>query len=139
MVATVSRALAALVAVALLVVGAPLAPGGTALPASAARQAPLALAAAGGSDANADTDTDGSGPVQTLLSEGDSQAVAVAFPGWSSDHRVPVRDLPDGYSPVLPWVGSLEAPWARVTLPGSTEAPVAGEAFALPFGRAPPL
>ncbi|MUL42317.1 hypothetical protein FZ103_14190 [Streptomonospora sp. PA3] len=135
MVTTVSRALASLAVLALLLVGAPLSPGATALSAPTPPHAPLAVAA-GQQERSAH---DGSGADRALLVERESGAVAVALPGWSTDHRPPVRDLPEAYTPVLPWMGDIGGPWGRVPPPGSIEAPRLDDAFALPFGRAPPL
>ncbi|GAA4894069.1 hypothetical protein [Streptomonospora salina] len=134
MVTTVSRALASLSVVALLLMGAPLSQGASALPAQTARHAPLAVAAASHDDRRGSHG--GSG--RDLLVERDSGAVAVALPGWSVDHRPPVRDLAEVYSPVLPWLGDLGVR-VLVPLPESVGVPHLDDAFALPFGRAPPL
>jgi len=134
-VTTVSRALASLVVLALFLVGAPLSPNGSALAATAGVGVLETVGtAAEQRGAREDSQSD-----RTLLTEHDSGAVAIAHPGWSTDHRVPVRDLPDAYSPVLPWVDDLGAPWALVPPPGSEAAPDPADPFALPFGRAPPL
>ncbi|MFD0774757.1 hypothetical protein ACFQZ2_12535 [Streptomonospora algeriensis] len=134
MVTTVSRALASLVVMALLLVGAPLSQGASALVAQTARHAPLAVATAGYDDSRGDD----SGSGRALLVERDSGAVAVAIPGWNADNRPPVRDLPETYSPVLPWLGDLGTR-VLVPPPGSVDIPHLDDAFALPFGRAPPL
>ncbi|GAA4952744.1 hypothetical protein GCM10023224_41890 [Streptomonospora halophila] len=142
-VTTVSRVLASLAVVALLLVGAPLSPGASALAAQTAGHAPLAVAAAADAGSRADArgasgKTD-SGSDRALLVERDSGAVSVALPGWKTDHRPVVRDLPEAYSPVLPWIGEFAGHWTLVPPPGSVEAPRLDDAFALPFGRAPPL
>ncbi|WP_157036473.1 hypothetical protein [Streptomonospora alba] len=134
MVTTVSRALASLAVMALLLMGAPLSQGASALAAQTARHAPLAVATANHDDSS----DDDSGSGRTLVVERDSGAVAVALPGWSSEHRPPVRDLSEVYSPALPWLADLGA---RVLIPApeSVGIPHLDDAFALPFGRAPPL
>ncbi|MDA0564405.1 hypothetical protein LG943_08710 [Streptomonospora sp. S1-112] len=126
MVTMVTRAFAVLVALALLVLGAPVAPTAAAVPPPAAR-------------------ADGARPAvpadlpAALWDERDSGAVALAFPGWSGDHRPQVRDLPDAYSPELPWSPPPGGPWGRVPPPVSAPVPDTAVAFALPPGRAPPL
>ncbi|MDT0301494.1 hypothetical protein [Streptomonospora wellingtoniae] len=143
MVTTVSRVLASLAVVALLLVGAPLSPGASALAARTAGHAPLAVATAADAGSRADSRSAAggkdSGSDGALLVERDSGAVSVALPGWKADHRPVVRDLPEAYSPVLPWAGDFAGHWTLVPPPGSVEAPRLDEAFALPFGRAPPL
>ncbi|WP_461001172.1 hypothetical protein [Streptomonospora sediminis] len=149
----VFRALASLVATALLLVGAPLSPSAAAMPAQAARHAPLAVGAmpqprpeprpdpdsGSRSGSRSDSGSEDSDRDRTLLAERDSGAVAVALTSWSTDHRPMVRDHPDAYTPVLPWIADLGRPWARVAPPGSEDMPDLNGAFALPFGRAPPF
>lgn len=124
----VTRAFAVLVALALLVLGAPVAPTALAVPPPAARADGARPAVPADRDLPA-----------ALWAERDSGAVALAIPGWSGDHRPQVRDLPDAYSPELPWAPPLDGPWGRVPPPVSVPAPDTADAFALPPGRAPPL
>ncbi|MDA8371408.1 MAG: hypothetical protein M0026_16300 [Nocardiopsaceae bacterium] len=126
MVTTVPRALAVLLVTALMVLGAPLAPAAAAL--SAQDRSPV-IAESGPSPR----------PYAVAHPRRDMHTAALALSAWGGDHRLSLRDLPDGYSPARPLLPDFGSPWGYVLLPESASPPDVPETFALPLGRAPPL